>query len=149
LVQSLDELGVLHAEDREVETQQIGVHPRRQHGEIVGKHRLAKLGAQRIARQHRLPILRVLGCEVGLLQIKEKLAEPVIRHAIPKSGRTRRQYCPLGSRPSAYCPYIVLTASQFMLTCTAAAWASRQARCSGLPVKMPCPPEARNRASIA
>src|SRR5712691_1471071 len=60
--------------------------------------------------------------------------------------RTRRcfrhQYCPFGSSPNAYWPYMVLTASQLRLIWEAAAWASRHTCCSGLSRKIPCPPEA-------
>ena len=67
----------------------------------------------------------------------------------PLRNKLWDQYCPFGSSPSTYWPYIVLTASQLRLMWAAAAWASRQTRCSGFSRKIPCPPEAVKSASIA
>src|SRR6266542_4221352 len=48
-----------------------------------------------------------------------------------------------------YWPYMLPVESQFRLMCEAAPCASRQARCSGWSRNKPCPPAARNSASMA
>src|SRR5262249_647454 len=59
------------------------------------------------------------------------------------------QYWPCGVSPSTICPYMVPTASQFMLMCRPTALASRQARCTGLARSRPNPPVDALSASTA
>src|SRR5579871_57292 len=53
-IEPADEFGVLHAADRVVEPQEIGVHMRCDSGNVVGLQRLPQFGRHRIARQHRV-----------------------------------------------------------------------------------------------
>src|SRR6267378_3815564 len=99
----LQEFGLGHAGDDEVEAQQIGIDPRGEEYHVIALGRLAHLGLQRIAVQDLLPAGAVLLAQWrGALKIEEKLAQPIVSHdailpcpnpncAVPASGeRTSR-----------------------------------------------------------
>src|SRR5258705_9811047 len=103
----LQEFGLGHAGDDEVETQQIGIDPRGEEYHVIALDRLAHLGLQRIAVQDLLPAGAVLLAQWrGALKIEEKFAQPIVSHAsilpccpVPASGeRTSRAGFALWSR---------------------------------------------------
>src|SRR5258708_37709502 len=80
MVQSPDELLVLHAEGEEVVAKQIGIGARREKRRIIFGERLLDALIERIARQHLVALGAELGRQRRRLQVEEQLAEPVIAH---------------------------------------------------------------------
>src|SRR5579863_8414570 len=87
--QSCDELRVGHASGREVVAEQVGVGEARQRGNVVGEHRGAYLGLQRIAGEDGVAVTPVFRDARGVLKIEAELAQPVIPHAL-HLGAARR-----------------------------------------------------------
>src|SRR5262245_4330136 len=77
----LQELGLRHSRDDEIESKQVGIDPGGEKYDIVALDRLAHLGLQGVAIED-LPAVGAifLAERRGALKIEEKLAQPVVSH---------------------------------------------------------------------
>src|ERR1700730_5427300 len=80
------------AADLKVEPQQISVHQRSKHGDIVRKQRLAHRGRDLIAIDRARHVLAEVRRELFIvLQVENQLAQPVVGHCMCRStNRTTR-----------------------------------------------------------
>src|SRR5579864_1765709 len=85
-----EEFRLGHADDDEVEPEQVGIHPRREKRHVVALDGSAHLRLEGIAVEDRLAVGPVFRAERrGTLQVEEKLAQPIVAHKVlilPRCG---------------------------------------------------------------